>query len=55
MQDCSGFSECVVVDQNIEKSKHLETAICKIYGNYIDLVNLRSEYYADEYSRVPLI
>lgn len=38
---------------NPEKSKHLETATLKIFGEWIDLVNLRAEEYTD--SRVPII
>jgi tRNA nucleotidyltransferase/poly(A) polymerase len=40
-----------IVDQNIEKSKHLETAGIDLFGQKIEFVNLRSESYAD--SRVP--
>ena len=36
---------------NPEQSKHLETARLKLAGLEIDLVNLRSETYAD--SRIP--
>ncbi len=36
---------------NPEKSKHLETAICCVYGRNIDFVQLRSEVYRD--SRIP--
>ena len=39
---------------NPDKSKHLETARLKIYGEWIDLVNLRAEEYANT-SRVPII
>jgi len=41
-----------LVEQDIEKSKHLETAGIDLFGLKIDLVNLRSEQYAEE-SRVP--
>eukprot|EP01027_Heterolobosea_sp_BB2_P009215 GEZU01013609.1.p2 GENE.GEZU01013609.1~~GEZU01013609.1.p2 ORF type:complete len:102 (-),score=14.84 GEZU01013609.1:12-317(-) len=37
---------------NAEKSKHLETATTHVFGEAIDLVNLRSETYADD-SRIP--
>lgn len=40
-----------VVDQNVEKSKHLETTALEIAGLKIDFVNLRDESYGD--SRVP--
>jgi len=42
-----------IVDQNIEKSKHLETAAVEIYGEKIEFVNLRSETYGD--TRIPEI
>ncbi|KAF5312426.1 hypothetical protein D9619_003069 [Psilocybe cf. subviscida] len=40
------------IEQNPDQSKHLETATFKIFGLDIDLVNLRSEEYA-EGSRIP--
>lgn len=40
------------IEQNPEQSKHLETATFKIFGLDIDLVNLRSEEYAES-SRIP--
>lgn len=40
------------IAQNPNQSKHLETATFKVYGRDIDLVNLRSEEYADN-SRIP--
>jgi tRNA nucleotidyltransferase (CCA-adding enzyme) len=40
------------IEQNPDQSKHLETATFKILGLDIDLVNLRSEEYA-EGSRIP--
>lgn len=40
------------IEQNPEQSKHLETATFKIFGLHIDLVNLRSEEYAEN-SRIP--
>ena len=43
-----------VIKANSEKSKHLETATIKVDGQEIDLVNLRSEKYAED-SRVPTI
>ncbi|CAI2364267.1 unnamed protein product [Moneuplotes crassus] len=43
-----------VIKANSEKSKHLETATLKVHGQFIDLVNLRCEEYADD-SRVPEI
>ena len=41
-----------IISANPEQSKHLETATTHIFGQSIDLVNLRSEEYADE-SRIP--
>ena len=35
-----------VIKANNEKSKNLETAVIKVHGEFIDLVNLRSEEYA---------
>lgn len=43
-----------VIKANNEKSKHLETATLKVHGVFIDIVNLRSEDYAQD-SRVPTI
>jgi tRNA nucleotidyltransferase (CCA-adding enzyme) len=43
-----------VIKANSDKSKHLETAVIKVYGEFIDLVNLRSEEYSED-SRVPKI
>ena len=40
------------IEQNPEQSKHLETATLKIFELNIDLVNLRSEEYAES-SRIP--
>ncbi|PPR00260.1 hypothetical protein CVT24_005008 [Panaeolus cyanescens] len=40
------------IEQNPDQSKHLETATFKVFGLDIDLVNLRSEEYA-EGSRIP--
>lgn len=37
----------------MEQSKHLETATIKIYGQWVDVVNLRTEEYADSTSRIP--
>ena len=41
------------IAQNPDQSKHLETATLKVYGLDLDLVNLRSEEYADD-SRIPM-
>ena len=41
-----------IIKANSEKSKHLETATLKVHGMFIDLVNLRSEEYAED-SRIP--
>lgn len=43
-----------VIKGNSAKSKHLETAVIKVQGEFIDLVNLRSEEYGED-SRVPEI
>ncbi|RXW17405.1 hypothetical protein EST38_g8439 [Candolleomyces aberdarensis] len=40
------------IAQNPDQSKHLETATFKLEGLDIDLVNLRSEAYAED-SRIP--
>jgi tRNA nucleotidyltransferase (CCA-adding enzyme) len=40
------------IEQNPDQSKHLETATFKVFGLDIDLVNLRSEEYAES-SRIP--
>lgn len=40
-----------VIKANPDQSKHLETAVLKIYGISIDFVNLRKETYSD--SRIP--
>ena len=41
-----------VIKSNSDKSKHLETAVIRVHGMFIDLVNLRAEEYAED-SRVP--
>ncbi len=41
-----------VIQSNPDQSKHLETARMKVNNMWIDLVNLRSESYADG-SRIP--
>ncbi len=38
---------------NPDQSKHLETARMTVAGLELDLVNLRSEKYADQTSRIP--
>jgi hypothetical protein len=43
------------IESNPEQSKHLETARMKVAGVELDLVNLRSEKYADQTSRIPTI
>ena len=40
------------IEQNPDQSKHLETATLKVFGQDIDLVNLRSEEYVEN-SRIP--
>jgi hypothetical protein len=40
------------IEQNPDQSKHLETATLKVFGQDIDLVNLRSEEYVAD-SRIP--
>ncbi|ODV59815.1 tRNA adenylyltransferase ASCRUDRAFT_36891 [Ascoidea rubescens DSM 1968] len=42
------------IKKNPEKSKHLETATSKLFGQSIDFVNLRSEEYTEN-SRIPII
>lgn len=41
-----------VIQSNPDQSKHLETATMKVHGVWLDLVNLRSETYAED-SRIP--
>ncbi|CAA7027228.1 unnamed protein product [Microthlaspi erraticum] len=41
-----------IIERNPEQSKHLETAKMRIYDQWIDFVNLRSEEYAED-SRIP--
>lgn len=50
----SGIGRSYVVGQNVEKSKHLETAAVDLFGIQVEFVHLRSEVYADG-SRVPEI
>ena len=45
--------QIAVIESNPEQSKHLETARMKLAGLELDLVNLRSEQYADQTSRIP--
>ena len=45
--------QIAVIECNPEQSKHLETARMKVAGLELDLVNLRSEQYADQNSRIP--
>lgn len=45
--------QIAVIVSNPEQSKHLETARMKVAGLELDLVNLRSEKYADQTSRIP--
>ncbi len=40
------------IESNPDKSKHLETATMRLYGLFIDFVNLRTEVYLED-SRVP--
>jgi tRNA nucleotidyltransferase (CCA-adding enzyme) len=42
-----------VIRANPAQSKHLETATALVLGETVDLVNLRSEDYADQSSRIP--
>jgi tRNA nucleotidyltransferase (CCA-adding enzyme) len=44
--------DAVKVARNPDQSKHLETAMVTVLGLDVDLVNLRSEVYADD-SRIP--
>ncbi|KCV68724.1 hypothetical protein H696_05012 [Fonticula alba] len=48
------ISSTAVIKMNPEQSKHLETATVRIFGNWVDFVNLRSELYAEN-SRIPTI
>ena len=48
-----GVSHIGVIAANPDQSKHLETATMKLCGVEVDFVNLRSEAYADDNSRVP--
>ena len=48
----SGDSKIGIINAQSEKAKHLETAVIKVHGVFIDIVNLRCEEYADD-SRVP--
>ena len=43
-----------MIKSNSDKSKHLETAIIRVEGQWIDFVNLRHEKYTEN-SRVPEI
>lgn len=45
----------VVIQSNPEQSKHLETARVKVGDLWLDLVNLRSETYANSSSRIPVM
>lgn len=47
------FSRVGVIAANPDQSKHLETATMRLCDVEVDFVNLRSERYADEASRVP--
>lgn len=42
------------IERNPEKSKHLETATTKLFGQEVDIVNLRCEEYAED-SRIPTV
>ena len=46
--------QIAVIMSNPEQSKHLETARMKVAGLELDLVNLRSEEYAES-SRIPVM
>lgn len=45
--------QVAVIMSNPDQSKHLETARMIVAGLELDLVNLRSEKYADQTSRIP--
>mmetsp|Transcript_28286 Transcript_28286/g.91200 ORF Transcript_28286/g.91200 Transcript_28286/m.91200 type:complete len:518 (+) Transcript_28286:590-2143(+) len=49
----SSSSKVGVIAANPDQSKHLETATMRLCGVEVDFVNLRSEAYADDSSRVP--
>ena len=36
-----------VIQSNPDQSKHLETATMRVHGQWLDLVNLRSEEYTE--------
>ncbi|ORZ30853.1 hypothetical protein BCR44DRAFT_52658 [Catenaria anguillulae PL171] len=46
------FAGLAKIQSNPDKSKHLETATCRVLGYDLDFVNLRSETY-QEHSRIP--
>ena len=51
---CGGLGwQVAVIASNPDQSKHLETARMTVAGLELDLVNLRSEKYADRSSRIP--
>ena len=37
-----------LIKANQEKSKHLETAVIRVHGVFIDFVNLRADKYAED-------
>jgi hypothetical protein len=52
--DSVSIGTVAVIEAHAERSKHLETARVKIFDQFLDFVNLRSETYASD-SRVPSI
>ncbi|KAJ3204504.1 CCA tRNA nucleotidyltransferase, mitochondrial [Entophlyctis luteolus] len=52
--DASVIGGVSKIDSNPDKSKHLETATTRVFGQMIDFVNLRTEVYNEE-SRVPTV
>ncbi|ORY52122.1 hypothetical protein BCR33DRAFT_712335 [Rhizoclosmatium globosum] len=50
--DAKNISSISKIDSNPDKSKHLETATARIFGQMIDFVNLRTETYNED-SRIP--
>lgn len=54
MKDYYAFHGCIGhIKANPNKSKHLETAVMKIYGIFVDFLSLRKEEYFD--TRIPII
>ncbi len=52
-KNIEGVGKTYIVEENIEKSKHLATAGIDLFGQKVEFVNFRSEEYGD--SRVPVM